>query len=219
MGDLRRQELTELFNSPWSSVVVLIRSPQQPYHQGLVPTATNRRHAGRSGGRQVVFNPEYKVSISQSRNSGEGQGENNILLWQFKVMPIGMCNVPATYDRLMVRVLEGLHWKAALIYLDDRTVLGQTFKMKLERLSEVSARFRTVHLTLSPKKCCLFQKEVQYLGRTVGKVKVVVRADPEKVAELKDLMAPTNMKGFLSCAHNTVNLSRASLRLLLHCIS
>ncbi|KAK3893315.1 hypothetical protein Pcinc_002871 [Petrolisthes cinctipes] len=105
-------------------------------------------------------------------------------LWQFKVMPFGLCNASATFERLMDRVLEGLHWQTALIYLDDVTVFGQTFNQELERLSEVFNRIRAAHLKLNPKKCHLFQKEVQYLGHIVGENGI--HTDPEKVSAVKD---------------------------------
>ena len=42
-------------------------------------------------------------------------------LYQFTVMPFGLCNAPATFERLMGRVLSGLPWEVCLAYLDDIT--------------------------------------------------------------------------------------------------
>ena len=40
-------------------------------------------------------------------------------LYQFQVMPFGLCNAPATFEILMDRVLCGMHWSRCLVYLDD----------------------------------------------------------------------------------------------------
>lgn len=49
-------------------------------------------------------------------------------LYEFKVMPFGLCNAPATFQRLMENVLSDLVQGRCLIYLDDVLVLGQTFE-------------------------------------------------------------------------------------------
>ena len=58
-------------------------------------------------------------------------------LYEWTVMPFGLCNAPSTFARLMELVLKGLHWKICLIYLDDVIVIGRTFEEELERLKEV----------------------------------------------------------------------------------
>ena len=49
-------------------------------------------------------------------------------LFEFKTMPIGLCNAPATFERLMETVLAGLNWQICLIYLDDIIVHGESFE-------------------------------------------------------------------------------------------
>ena len=40
-------------------------------------------------------------------------------LFEFKVLPFGLCNAPATFEKLVDIVLAGLHWETCLVYLDD----------------------------------------------------------------------------------------------------
>ena len=43
-------------------------------------------------------------------------------LFQFRVLPFGLCNAPATFQRLMNNVLAGLIYKTCAVYLDDNVV-------------------------------------------------------------------------------------------------
>ena len=49
-------------------------------------------------------------------------------LFQFSVMPFGLCNAPATFQRQMDCVLASLHWQSCLIYLDDGEVLSRALE-------------------------------------------------------------------------------------------
>ena len=79
-------------------------------------------------------------------------------------MPFGLCNAPATFQRLMERVLVGLQWKTCLVYLDDVVVFAKDVPELSRRLVEVFQRIREAGLKLKPSKCYLFQEETRYLG-------------------------------------------------------
>lgn len=83
-------------------------------------------------------------------------------------MPFGICNAPATFERLIVLVLLGLTWKTCLLYLDDVIIKGCNFEEHLNNLQEVFNRFRAAVIKLNPKKCALFQKNVEFHGHTVS---------------------------------------------------
>ena len=55
-------------------------------------------------------------------------------LYEFNVLPFGMCNGPATFQRLMNILLAGIQWYSCLAYLDDIIVFGRSFT---EHLAEV----------------------------------------------------------------------------------
>lgn len=58
-------------------------------------------------------------------------------LFQFRVLPFGLCNAPATFQRLMNNVLAGLIYKTCAVYLDDIVVASPTFEQHLTDLEEV----------------------------------------------------------------------------------
>ena len=113
-------------------------------------------------------------------------------LHQFRVMPFGLSNAPATFQRLMEQVLAGLHWSTCLVYLDDIIVFSRTVADHLDQLRDVFTRLKNAGLTLKPSKCHLLQMEVRYLGHVVsGKG---IQTDPEKVRSVFDWPIPLNQK-------------------------
>ena len=74
-------------------------------------------------------------------------------LYEFNVMPFGLCNTPSTFQRMMEATLRGLQWHQCLIYLDDVIVFSQTFDDHLRHLSLVFDRLRIVNLKSKPSKC------------------------------------------------------------------
>ena len=70
-------------------------------------------------------------------------------LFEFTKMPFGLCNAPATFQRLMDLVLAGLQWNNCLVYLDDILIIGKTFDDHLHNLSLVFDRIRGQALSSS----------------------------------------------------------------------
>ena len=135
----------------------------------------------KSGYWQVELDKEDREKTAFSAGNG---------LWQFTVMPFGLCNAPATFERLMEQVLAGLPITVALVYLDDVLVPGVCFIDHLSNLRQVFSRLQKARLKLSPKKCVLFQKEVDYLGHVVNKDGI--STDPQKIEAIASWPAPGN---------------------------
>ena len=112
-------------------------------------------------------------------------------LYQFKVMPFGLSNSPATFERLMEVILSGLQWERCLVYIDDIITFGATFQQTLENLEIIFERLRSANLKLKPKKCVLFQNEVSFLGHIVSADGV--RGNPEKIPAIESWPTPTSV--------------------------
>ena len=113
-------------------------------------------------------------------------------LWQFTKMSFGLCNAPATFVRLMERVLRGLSWKICLVYLDDIIVFSKTFTQHLENLSQVFECLRKADLKMSPQKCSLFKDQVIFLGHVVSANGIAT--DPSKLESVTNWPIPKNVK-------------------------
>jgi hypothetical protein len=66
--------------------------------------------------------------------------------YQFKRMPFGLCNAPATYCRLVQMVLQGIPYSMALPYLDDTCVHSRNLAEHFTALQTVLEAFRKAGL-------------------------------------------------------------------------
>lgn len=123
-------------------------------------------------------------------------------LFEWTRMPFGLCNAPATFQRLMGVVLGDLAFEVLLIYLDDIIVFSRDFKSHCERLELVFDRLKHHGLKLKPSKCFLFRSEVKFLGHVISSEGIKV--DSEKVSALDAWPVPKSVKevrqliGFMS---------------------
>ena len=143
----------------------------------------------RSGYWQVEMEDTDKEKTAFSMGSG---------LYEFNVLPFGLCNAPATFQRLMEQVLRGLHWQTCLIYIDDIIIFSSTPEEHFQRLREVFDRLRMAGLRLKPSKCELLSREVRYLGHIVSDKGV--STDSSKIEAVQSWPTPTTIKqlrGFL----------------------
>ena len=132
-----------------------------------------------SGYWQVSLSPEARCKTAFATHSG---------LFQFRVM----CNAPATFERLMDRVLQGLRWSRCLVYLDDIISFGTTFDDSLDNLTLIFERLRSYGLQLKSTKCHLFQSSVPFLGHVVGRDGL--ECDPRKIEDVKCWPVPDCLK-------------------------
>ena len=113
-------------------------------------------------------------------------------LYEFKVMHFGLCNAPATFQRLMDRVLSGLQWRVCLVYLDDVIVVGKTFEDHLQHPKDVFHRLRLAGLKLQPPKCAFCKERVEFLGHIVSATGVAV--DPDKTEKVAQWPIPVDRR-------------------------
>ena len=113
-------------------------------------------------------------------------------LFQFAVMPFGLCNAPATFERLMSQVMRGLHWKRCIVYIDDILVFGKDFESPLHSLELVLNRVAEYGLQLKSTKCNLFRTSVPFLGHIVGRAGL--ECDPNKLSAVANWIPPGTIK-------------------------
>ncbi|KAL0147701.1 hypothetical protein M9458_056979 [Cirrhinus mrigala] len=146
----------------------------------------------RSGYWQVPLTPEARPKTAFCTGRG---------LWQFKVLSFGLCNAPATFERLMERVLEGVPRQQCLVFLDDILAHGASFHLAITALRAVLEKIRSAGLKLHPNKCRLLSREVTFLGHRIGSEGIGTAED--KVRAVREWPVPANqreLKSFLGLA-------------------
>jgi hypothetical protein len=104
-------------------------------------------------------------------------------LYQWRVMPMGLCNAPAIFQRAMNVILSS-HIAAGycLVYLDDIIIKSKTVGLHAEHVDAVLTSLNKHNLFCQLPKCFWARKELKYLGHLVNGEGV--KPNPEKVASL-----------------------------------
>ena len=113
-------------------------------------------------------------------------------LFHFNVMPFGLCNAPATFQRLMDMLLAGLLWESCLVYIDDVIIMGKDVQSHLNNMAAVFSRLRDAGLKVKPSKCEFFKKEVKFLGHIVSNHGI--STDPLKTDKIAQWPTPINQQ-------------------------
>ena len=122
-------------------------------------------------------------------------------LYEFTRLPFGLCNSPASFERLMTKVFGDLHMHSLVIFLDDILLHANTVQEMFERLDTVLTRLKDVNLKLKPSKCNLFRRELIYLGHSISEKGI--GTDPSKISAITNWPVPTtrkNLKSFVCLA-------------------
>ncbi|KAG3077721.1 hypothetical protein PI124_g20103 [Phytophthora idaei] len=136
------------------------------------------------------------------------------MLWEWLVMPQGLKNAPATFNRMVSHVLRPLR-DFAPSYFDDIFVHSRpdgnlsAVEVHLRHLRQVFQVMRENKLYANLKKCVFCAPEIPVLGCYVSKNGV--RADPEKVSSICSWptpKSPTELRQWLGMANTLHNYTK-----------
>jgi hypothetical protein len=103
-------------------------------------------------------------------------------LYEFLVLPFGLTNAPATFQRLMNEVFHDyIREGFVVVYLDDVLIYSKTEEEHLGQLERVFTRLREHQLLAKLVKCSFFEKQLRYLGHIIGENGLEVDMDKVKV--------------------------------------
>ncbi|UYV61758.1 hypothetical protein LAZ67_1006359, partial [Cordylochernes scorpioides] len=177
--------------SPWSSPVVLVK--KKDGNDDVLDSLTGAKFFSsmdlRTGYWQIEIDEEDREKTAFITPDG---------LYEFRVMPFGLCNAPATFERMMDKLLAGLKWTICLCYLDDIIVYATSFKEHIERLGKVLRCIQQAGLCINHEKCRFGSSEIKVLGHLV--TESGIRPDSDKIEAITNFPTPkttTEVRSFM----------------------
>ena len=137
----------------------------------------------KSGYFQVKMKPESQALTAFACEFG---------FYEYKVMPMGLTNACATFQRLMNKVLAGLVGKICLVYLDDIIIYSNNELEHVEHIRLVCERLRQHNLKIAIHKCKFFKKRIEYLSHVIEDGQLL--PNPLKVEAINKIQPPINVK-------------------------
>ena len=197
-------------DSPWNSPVVLVAKPsgehrfaidfrklngvtkKQAYPVPRIDDCLNSLGTGKIFTCLDLESAYWQVPLAEEAKAKTAFSVEGLGHLEFEVMPYGLVNAGASFQRLMDQTLNGLHWTMCLVYLDDIIVFGRTVEEHNERLRIVLKRLAEANLTLKPGKCKWARRQVKYLGHLIENG--TIKTDPDKTAAVREFPTPGSVK-------------------------
>ena len=176
--------IIEVSDSPWASPIVVVRKKNNkpricvdyrklnqltkadaypmPRIEDLLDSVGQSRYISTidlaKGYWQVPVAPEDRPKTAFTTPKG---------LFQFTTMLFGLTGAPATFQRLMDKVLRGTEQQVG-VYLDDILIHSQTWEDHLRHIADVLSRLDQAGLTINLQKCTFRANQCEYLGHRIG---------------------------------------------------
>jgi hypothetical protein len=112
--------------------------------------------------------------------------------YDYKVLPFGLCNAPATFQRAILAIFVDLVHECVEVYMDDFSVYVNEFDDSLQNLEKVLIRCIESNLSLSNEKCFMLLTKGIILGHHISPEGIKV--DPAKVEIILKLPSPKSKK-------------------------
>ncbi|UYV67226.1 K02A2.6-like [Cordylochernes scorpioides] len=159
--------IIQLSDSPWSSPVVLVKKKDGTWEfcvdyrrlskitrKDVYPLPRIDNTLDSLRGASIFSTKGLKSEYWQIEEDDETDREKTAFvnpdgLFELKVMSLGLCNAPATFERIMDNLLRGLKWNICLHYLDDIIVFSNTMDEHLQRLEMVLSCFAKLQSALT----------------------------------------------------------------------
>ncbi|CAL8992900.1 unnamed protein product [Prunus brigantina] len=150
-----------------------------------------------SGYNQIFMHPEDQAHTSFITDRG---------LYCYKVMPFGLKNAGATYQRLVNSIFAPLIGNTMEVYVDDMLVKSRTTDQHIPNLSAMFTILKQYKMRLNPTKCAFGVASGKFLGFMISQRGI--EANPEKIQAILDMAIPKTVKDIQSLTGRVAALTR-----------
>ena len=110
----------------------------------------------------------------------------------YQVMPFGLKNVGATYQRLMNKMFQKQIGASMEVYIDDMLVKSVKAELHVAHLAESFRVLKNYNMKLNPSKCAFGVSTGKFLGFIINSRGI--EANPDKIKAVVDMQPPSNTK-------------------------
>ena len=162
----------------------------------------------------------YRPSLDEFLDASQGYHQISLALddqerttfvtpignYHYKVMPFGLKNAWATYQRMMTRMFEPQLGKIIEIYIDNMVVKSKAKSEHVNDLGNIFEILRKHKLRLNASKCSFGVRLGKFLGYMFTHHKIEV--NPDQIKEINNLLSPRNPKEVQRLIGMTTALNR-----------
>ena len=126
--------------------------------------------------------------------------------YYYQVMPFGLKNTGATYQRLVNRMFQKQIGATMEVYIDDMLVKSTTVELHIAHLTEAFQILRSYNMKLNPAKCAFGVSVGKFLGFIVNHRGIEV--NPDKIKAVLEMPSPSGIKEVQRLTGRIAALSR-----------
>ena len=124
----------------------------------------------------------------------------------YRVMPFGLKNARATYQRLVNKMFQKQIGASMEVYIDDMLVKSVKAELHITHLAKAFQVLQSYNMKLNPAKCAFGVSAGKFLGFIVNSRGIVT--NPDKIKVVLDMLPPSNIKDIQRLTGRIVALSR-----------
>ena len=122
---------------------------------------------------------EYKTAFSTKLGT-----------YEYRVMPFGLCNAPAAFQRWIKETLMEYINMCCIVYLDDVLIFSNNLQQHQQDVRNILEAIRKSGMKVKPSKCEFHKKETEYLGFIISREGI--KTDPVKTEAIWYWKTPKN---------------------------